>query len=60
MGLQMFEGASCFSNDLDGSTNFTDVVLPNNAQASGFAFTGNQDEGGNDSASVSYLISHTR
>lgn len=60
LGLQMFEGASCFSNDLDGSANITDVVVANNFQVSDSAFTGNQDEGGNDSAAVRYVITHTR
>lgn len=60
LGLQMFEGASCFSNDLDGSANISDFISDVNSKVSDSAHTFNQDEGGDDFASVSYTVSHTR
>ena len=60
LGLQMFEGASCFSNDLDGSANINDFISSVNTTISDSARTFNQDEGGDDFASVSYTVTHTR
>lgn len=57
--LRMFEGASCSSNDLDGTATFTPFELTPGASGSFTLSTGNQDEGGNDRATVSLKVART-
>jgi hypothetical protein len=54
--LRMFEGDSCSSGDLDGLANFNTFHLSGNTSRSITLSTGNQDEGGNDRATMRLTI----
>jgi hypothetical protein len=62
LGLQLFEGtegSGCPTADLDGQANITDMTSFAGTTDSRSLAVGNQDEGGADRVSVSFLVAHS-
>jgi hypothetical protein len=61
LGLQLFEGTSCSTTDLDGSANIVDITsLAGSADNRSASAENTAEVFSDDSASVSFRVTHTR